>query len=266
MIASYFTFFNFERKRKMTKSELFTLLQKDFQDLLTTHQLNDETITITSKSLTPEEAIGITKRKDFPILTGSEVMIQAKFRNSSGQAFTDSPTCFQGSLKEISQMSIIDNSYNRSIFIATYNALKNDLGFSTDVIHCKNNGPELCSKQLNEFIASHYQNPKILLVGYQPAMIEQLSHSFSLRVLDLNPANIGEKRYGVTIEDGIDTMDDAIEWADVVLCTGSTLCNGSIVSYLNLDKDVFFFGTTISGAANSLNIRRLCFADQVSSC
>jgi hypothetical protein len=88
----------------MTKSELFTLLQKDFQDLLTTHQLNDETITITSKSLTPEEAIGITKRKDFPILTGSEVMIQAKFRNSSGQAFTDSPTCFQGSLKEISQM------------------------------------------------------------------------------------------------------------------------------------------------------------------
>ncbi|WKY45779.1 DUF364 domain-containing protein [Eubacteriaceae bacterium ES2] len=250
----------------MKKNELFTLLQKDFQDLLVAHQLDDEAILITSKSLTPEEAIGITKRKDFPILTGSEVMIQAKFRNSSGQAFTDSPTYFHGSLKEVSQLPIIDNAYNRSIFIATYNALKNELGLATDAIHCKNNGPELCSKHINEFINNHYQNPKILLVGYQPSIIEQLSHNFSLRVLDLNPANVGAERYGINIEHGMDKMEDAIDWADIILCTGSTLCNGSIVSYLNLNKVVFFFGTTISGSASTLNIRRLCFADQVSEC
>ncbi|WKY48801.1 DUF364 domain-containing protein [Eubacteriaceae bacterium ES3] len=248
----------------MKKNELFEFLQRDFQSIIRTYHFSDETIAITTKSLTPEEAIGITKRKDFPILNGSEVMIQAKFRNSYGQAFSDATSCYNGNLKEISELPITDNNaYNRSIFIASYNALKNELRLCNNVIHCRNEGPELCSKRIFDYLKAHYDKNRILLVGYQPAMIEKLSTYFPLRVLDLNPVNVGAERYGLTIEDGILHMDDAITWADLILCTGSSLCNGSIINYLDLDKEVFFFGTTISGAADILNAKRLCFSDQV---
>ena len=51
-------------------------------------------------------------------------------------------------------------------------------------------------------------------------------------------------------------------YAELILCTGSTLCNGSIIDYLDLDKDVLFFGTTASGAAPLLGLKRVCFADK----
>ncbi|WMJ87964.1 hypothetical protein [Anaerocolumna sp. MB42-C2] len=50
-----------------------------------------------------------------------------------------------------------------------------------------------------------------------------------------------------------------VKWADLVLCTGSTICNGSIVNFLNLDKEVLFFGTTLAGAAQMLSLKRVCF-------
>ncbi len=43
------------------------------------------------RPLTPQEAIGNPERDDFPLLKGKEVMIQADFRGSRGQAFTDMP-------------------------------------------------------------------------------------------------------------------------------------------------------------------------------
>ena len=51
-------------------------------------------------------------------------------------------------------------------------------------------------------------------------------------------------------------------YAELILCTGSTLCNGSIVDYLNLDTEVLFFGTSASGAAALLGFKRVCFADK----
>lgn len=250
----------------MRVDELFDNLKKEFKEILSAYDLSAETINVSTKSLTPEEAIGITKRKDFPILTGSEVMVQAKYKNSYGQAFTDAPTYFLGTLEEISDLEIHENAYNRSIFIATLNALKNELKNTENVIHCRNDGPELCAKHILSYLENEYMpnQTKILLVGFQPAMIGQISGNFPLRVLDLNPKNIGVVKDGVTIEHGINDMEEAIKWADLILCTGSTISNGSIVDYLNLDKDVLFFGTTVSGAADILGVKRICFADIVS--
>ena len=53
--------------------------------------------------------------------------------------------------------------------------------------------------------------------------------------------------------------DEVVAWADLILCTGSTLANGSIVEYLNLNKDVRFYGTTLAGAARLLDLKRVCF-------
>ena len=49
--------------------------------------------------------------------------------------------------------------------------------------------------------------------------------------------------------------------ANLILCTGSTVCNGTIVNYLGLDTEVLFFGTTLAGTAVLMGLKRLCFAE-----
>ncbi|MDK2968463.1 MAG: hypothetical protein PWP53_4075, partial [Lacrimispora sp.] len=75
----------------MNQKELMDLLKDKFKTLVEENSLTMDEIHIVSKSLTPEEAIGNTRRKDFPILTGREVMLQAEYQGAKGQAFTDAP-------------------------------------------------------------------------------------------------------------------------------------------------------------------------------
>lgn len=246
----------------MTEKELYTFIKDAFKKILEAENMFEDDIQIISKALTPEEAIGITKRKDYPILTGKEVMLQAEYKGCLGQAFTDAPSVFKGSLKEVVDMDIYSDYHSRGIFIASLNSVMKFLGKSNCTVHCKAEGPEHCSKDVVEYIKDNYDQPKIAQIGYQPAMLERLSQNFQVRVLDLSPANVGETRFGVYVENGADAYGDAIDWADLVLCTGSTICNGSIVNFLGLDKEVLFFGTTLSGAAPLLGVKRLCFADR----
>ena len=89
-----------------------------------------------------------------------------------------------------------------------------------------------------------------------------MAENFELRILDLNPANVGQTRYGVTVEHGIDAYEDAVAWADLIVCTGSTLANGSIVRYMDIGKEVVFYGTTLAGAAEILGLKRACFESE----
>lgn len=235
-------------------------LKEKLKERLKGEDLELGNIAVMSKALTAEEAIGITQRKDFPILAGKEIMIEADFKGFKGQAFTSSPVVFKGTLCDILNLDIENNSYDRSIFIAALNAVMRYLGEAEATIHCKNEQPELCAQRFPSYIKENFGLPKIALIGFQPAMLEGLKDHFELRVLDLNPETCGTVRYGITIEDGIKAYKDAVlDWADLVLCTGSTICNGSIVNFIEIGKSVLFYGTTISGAAPLLGLKRVCF-------
>ena len=145
------------------------------------------------------------------------------------------------------------------MFIAALNAVTRHLGLAEGTIHCKNEEPETCAEQIVQYIKETYGSPKITLVGFQPAMLENLSRAFELRVLDLNPDNVGKVKYGVKIEHGKDDYEDAVQWANLILCTGSTLSNGSIVDYMGIGREVVFYGTTLAGAARLLGLKRVCF-------
>ena len=158
-------------------------------------------------------------------------------------------------------MEIVEDGYNRSVFIATLNALMRKNGECDRTIHCKDRGPNDCAKKTREWIREHFGCPKITLIGYQPFLLEEMAKEFPTRVLDLNPDNIGDERYGVIVEDGIEARDDAIAWADIVFCTSSTLGNATIVDYMNLDKSTYFYGTTGCCAAAIFGLERSCYAD-----
>lgn len=248
----------------MTRQELYQILQESFERMIIENHLEREKVEISCRALTPEEAIGNTKRRDFPILTGKDVMVQAEYRGGCGQAFTDAPAAFEGTLLDIMRMDIAEDAHARGIFIASLNAVMNALGLCSGTVHCRREGPELCAADMKQYLALQYPDAKrIGLVGYQPALLQMLSESScEVRVLDLNPENIGTVRYGVTVEDGAAAKEAVIAWADLLLCTGSTLCNGTIVDYLGLDKKVLFFGISAAGCAKLLGLERVCFADQ----
>jgi hypothetical protein len=87
-------------------------------------------------------------------------------------------------------------------------------------------------------------------------MVEALAPLFPLRLLDLDPDNLGNTKFGVPVE-GPETASDAVAWAELLLVTGTTLVNDTIGDFL-LDKPVLFYGTTIAGAAHLMGWERFC--------
>lgn len=242
----------------------YSELRSRFMKLLTEEEIPDEQVVINTKSLTPEEAIGITKRKDFPIITGKDVMVQAECLGALGQAFTDAPCAYRGTLEEICSLDLANDPYSRGLFIAALNAVMKHLGRVDCTVHCRNEGPESCAADVVRYISERYGRPSIALIGYQPAMLEQLAKKYDVRAVDLSPSNIGQRRFGVLIEDGRipEASQSLCRLADLVLCTGSTVCNGSIVDFLPFKDKILFYGTTLAGAAPLMGLPRLCFADR----
>ena len=87
-------------------------------------------------------------------------------------------------------------------------------------------------------------------------MVEALAPVFSLRVMDLEPDNIGVTRFNILIE-GPEATDDIIRCADLMLVTGTTIVNGTIEQSLG-EKPVLFYGTTIAGPAHLMGWERFC--------
>jgi len=162
------------------------------------------------------------ERNDYPILTGHDVMIEADYKGTKGQAFTDAPCDWKGTLKELLDLDFARDAYARGLLIAALNAVMGHYGLCDKMVHCRNDGPKKCSMEFARKIVEDYGDPKILMVGYQPSIIEQLSKVIThMRVLDLNDDNIGSTKFGLTIENGGDRsiMDVAVRWAELILCT-----------------------------------------------
>jgi uncharacterized protein (DUF4213/DUF364 family) len=87
-------------------------------------------------------------------------------------------------------------------------------------------------------------------------MVEALAPQFPLRVLDLDPDNIGSRKFNTLIE-GPETQEEVLQWTDLLLVTGSTLVNGTIDQFLG-SKPVIFYGTTIAGATHLMGWNRFC--------
>ncbi len=214
-----------------------------------------ETITVRARVLSTEEAIGNPEGDDFPLQQGKERLMEAEFRGARGQAFTDRFGHYSGALADIARMPL-ENNYRRAVFIAACNATLRALGRCERTIHCKDAGPAQCAAALRDHLLGRYPGARITQVGFQPAIAQALSQSFDLRVLDLDPENIGQVRRGVRIH-GPDSVRENLERADLLLVTGSTLANESLGDFL-LDKPVLLYGTTIAGPAALMGWERFC--------
>ncbi len=245
---------------------MYTKLKTALIDLAKENGLLESEVNITAKILTPEEAIGKTERKDFPLLQGKEFLIQADFKNALGQAFTDAPSNFKGKLKKILELKLTDNN-DRALFIATLNAVMRYMGAADKTIHCKNKEPELCAGEIAKTIIDKYSTAvKIGIIGFQPAIIDNFAKRLptqNIKVTDLDKDNINKIKYEVLIWDGRKMAKELFRTCDVILATGSTVVNDGLSQLISLSekyqRPLYLYGTTVAGASKILGLERLCF-------
>ena len=122
-------------------------VKKRFSALVHELELGEEDVQVTVATLSAQEAIGSPNRDDYALLEGKEVMIEAQFQGSFGQAFTDQPHGFQGQLNSVLGLNL-DTKHNRAIFIATLNAVMSRQGMVTGTRHCRDEEPEECAAEV----------------------------------------------------------------------------------------------------------------------
>ncbi|NLF80364.1 MAG: hypothetical protein GX572_04135 [Clostridia bacterium] len=218
-------------------------------------------IKVTSRALKNEEAIGHPERGDFPLLRGKEVLLQAEIDGYKGQAFTSDPIAWQGDIKRLAALPV-DRPGNYALMVAALNALARKLGLAGHTIHCRDQEPEQCAPQIASALREQYGLCRVGIVGYQPAIIDNCVREFGaehVRVTDLDRDNVGSVRYGVEIWDGLRDTGRLIDFADVLLITGSILANGTAEDVLAaVEKPVYFYGTTCAALAHFNQFNRLC--------
>ena len=235
--------------------EFYRRLKQELGYLVEKHNLFKERVTITARTLTPKEAIGETERRDFPLLKGKEVMIEARFLDQKGQAYTSMPGDYKGTIEDIIAFSL-SNDFERACLISSLNAIMRHLGSVEKTIHCRDSDPEMCANMLPNYIKKRFERPKIAFIGFQPAMINSLSRSFELKVIDLDEDNINKEKYGLTIN-GPDKTGGIVSWADIILATGSTSVNATIERFTR-NKPVIFYGVSIAAIAKIYGYERYC--------
>ena len=171
-----------------------------------------------------------------------------------------------GSLRELVELDLGD-SRRRALFVSALNATLRRLGRAAGTIHCRDDDPETCGPQIAAQVADQARGrPRTVgLVGLNPALAESLVRAFgahAVRIVDRNPDQIGQKRFGVIIGDGDRDMASLIDAADLVLLTGTTLVNGTFDAIWSAiqaaGKRGIVYGVTAAGVAALLGIERMC--------
>ncbi len=236
---------------------IYGQLREYFSRLIESRGGGEEEIRVRARPLTAEEAIGTPQDGDYPLLKGKERLMEARFREARGQAYADLFGDWEGSPREITELELTDN-FRRAVFISSLNAVMRSLNLVEGTVHCRDREPEECARALDEYLSGKFGQPeRMVLVGHQPRLLEALASRGRVRAVDLDPENIGRTRSGVVIEPPED-IGELIEWADLLLVTGTTVVNGTIELFLGLEKPVVFYGVTIAGPAHILNLNRFC--------
>ena len=237
------------------ENKLHETIRKEFLRLINENGLEGEEVIVRAATLSTEQAIGNPEDKDYPIVKGEERLMQAEFRGSRGQAFTDMYGNFNGRLADIAAMEL-KNNFRRAVFISSLNAVTRHLGLTNQTVHCKDNQPRECGYELVKYVEKKYGQPRVAMVGFQPRMVEALAKKFELRVTDMDKDNIGREKFGVRIDDPGQTEEN-LNWCDIAVVTGTTVVNDTINQF-RIEKPAVFYGITIAGAAKLAGLSNFC--------
>ncbi|WP_459202126.1 Rossmann-like domain-containing protein [Methanococcus sp. CF] len=229
--------------------------KSELERIATQNNLLDETIEIKPVNVNLESKT----IDDYPLMQGKEFLLRAFFKGDVGDAFTNNLVEFNGKISEVIA------SGSNQMMIAALNSVMKHLKMVEKSEHCIKGEPEVCAKDLSDFLIKELgKDIKIGVIGYHPAIIRQMVTTFgkdNVIASDMDLDTIGRIKQGIVIMHG-SMNEHLIENSDIVLSTGSTAANGSLEEILDYtkkyDKRIIFYGTTVACAAKMLNLERFC--------
>jgi len=198
--------------------------------------------------------------EEYALMRGEEVIVRSSFKGSYGDAFTDKPRNYCGKVKEIPNLLSRDEDF-KSIFFSSLNAVLSYVGLTDKTVHCRGDDPEKCGESLKNYILEEFGGSSIAHIGYQPGHVKSCSKVFDSCVTDLNPENIGSKKFGRRILDG-ERNEEIIKKVDIACITGSTIVNGSLPEILSFcktyDTDPIVYGVSAKGSLELIGMDCFC--------
>ncbi len=197
---------------------------------------------------------------EYAIMRGREYMMECRLGGVKAHVFTPKPYTGETSVGEILSLKL-DRIVNRSIFYCGLNVILRYLGLIDKTIHCRGNEPIYCAEKMIDKLYSLHGDKKLLIIGYQPAIVEKAVEKFSyVEVVDMDPVNIGKKVGDTIIRDAVEEVK-LIRKADIVLATGSSIINSSFWNIYSEARDryLYLYGVSGAGIAYVLGIPRLCY-------
>ena len=249
---------------KQNNLEFLEGSKRKLSEIIKEKKLESIEVSVIVKQLTAQDAIGEPGRRDFPIIEGKESVIEAQVLSAKGHAFTDSPGEFDGKLEQILDFPLTTNK-KRAIYIATMNAVLRHLDLCEKTVHCKDEEPVKCGREIALHISKEWGDTKVGLIGLNPAIAESLVQTFgpeNVKITDLNMQNISCVKWGVSIWDGRKMAELLVEQSDVVLITGTSMVNATFDHIMNCihkyDKNYLVYGVTAAGVCKLMGLNRIC--------
>jgi uncharacterized protein (DUF4213/DUF364 family) len=236
---------------------MYEKLRTRFEKIVKSNELYDSKISVCTKVLTKLEAIGNPEHDDYPLLKGKENLMESEFCGSKGAAYSDMCGNFEGTLTDVINLKL-DNNYRRAVFISSINAVLKHLQLISDTEHCRDNGLVYCANHLKDFLWKEYEHSKILLIGFQPRLVEVLTEYFYTNIIDLDKNNIGKAINGREVFSQ-ERTDELIAESDLLFVTSSTFVNGTAAKFIIPNKKTIFYGVSGAGPTYLLGFDRYCY-------
>lgn len=237
----------------MTVTELYRQIISRFCELPGAAELMEEKVIVTAS---PESEHTLRPDGDPPsTVARPEYCVTARIGQATGEAYTEIPSSFEGSLREALEIPATEKGIS-AVSVSALNAAMNCLSGVPGVFPEDPQCRAAYADALCHYVTEHYGRSRIVLVGYDGYIVKRfMEEGLDFWTMDRDPDHISQDRFHhVIVNSAKRNRESCFAWGNILIVTGSTLCNGTIVQYLDSGKELLFYGITCSGAAVLLSL------------
>ena len=237
----------------MTVTDLYQEILAEFYKRDGAQELLGEAVSVTV-SEEPERTL--RPEGDPPsTVARPEYCVTAELCGVKGEAYTETPEAFQGTLEEALSIAPSENGIS-AVTVAALNAAMNKLGLCPGTFPEEEQAHIAYADAVCRHITENYGRGNLVLVGYDGYFVKRfMEEGLDFWTMDRDPDHIAQDRFDhVVVNSAKRNRESSFAWGKLFLITGSTLCNGTIVQYLDSGKELLFYGITCAGAATLLSL------------
>lgn len=237
----------------MTIEELYQQILSAFYEIKGAKELLKEMVSVTASR---EPECTLRPENDPPsTVAHPEYCVTAVLGGVKGEAYTENPEDFSGTLEQALSIPPTEKGIS-AVTIAALNAAVSSLGLAPGTFPEGEEAKQRYADALCRFVTEHYGTGNIVLVGYDGYLVKRfMEEGWDFWTMDRDPDHISQDRFHhVVVNNAKRNRESSFVWGKYFIVTGSTLCNGTILHYLNSEKELLFYGITCAGTAALLKL------------